>query len=810
MARLLSAFWLALFPGRAAAAEPTPTAPTGSAFNVVAFQVSGAPTLETNEWSPLLAGHTGTNVSLTELIKAAAAVHEKYRQRGYPQMSVAIPLAGITNGIVPLNVFPTAIPQVVVSGQSYLKFTNNPEIILPQIATQSPTELTPPQDNPPAAVTATNVVASAPPPPPAKPATPEQIAAARAALLAKIADINEHGVDNRIHVVSTNSGPRFSVNKYLVMSNTALSPQAMAVALTNIDGAFGTNVSFDGIRVAVEELQKAYRERGYVTVAVGLPQQKLTNATVKVQVAEGRLAAINVVGNQYFSSNNVMRALPSLHTNLLLNGPVFQAELNRANASRDRQIYPVIGPGPDPGSSALTLKVKDQLPVHGKVEFNNQSSPGTPDLRVNASAEADNLWQLEHALGVQYGFSPESYKNGNRWDFYDRPAVANYSAFYRMPLGNPEPVDQLIAANQNSFGYNEATHRFNLPPVTAGPSLTVFGSRSTIDNGVTTLGSQNLYNTNGNSLDLDTVQQDTTFNSDIGFRISTPLQTQDGFHSVLSFGPDYKHYELDSGQTNIFTLTSAEILYNPPRTNIVVSKNYSPVPFTVNKLDYLPIAVGYNAGWQDALGAATFGMDLSANVWYWSQTSFTSTDTNGAPVTAYVHGSKSIQYISGSKETTGYWVIVRPSFSQEFSIYTNWTGTIRADGQWASEPLISNEQFGVGGVNSVRGYYEGEAFGDTGWHFSIEQQTPAHQIGMVNARLPLTVRGSVYMDYAEARLLDPQGRANAIQLWSTGFGVATALGSHWQSKFLVSLPLIGTALTPRNEPRFNFVLTAQF
>ena len=94
---------------------------------------------------------------------------------------------------------------------------------------------------------------------------------------------------------------------------------------------------------------------------------------------EGRLADIKVTGNRYFSSNNVMRALPSLHTNMVLNGPILQAELNRANANQERQIYPVIGPGPEPGTSDLTLKVKDQPPLHAKVEFDNQSSPGTPD-----------------------------------------------------------------------------------------------------------------------------------------------------------------------------------------------------------------------------------------------------------------------------------------------------------------------------------------------------------------------------------------------------------------------------------------------
>ncbi len=815
MVLLVAFFCLTLAPahGEPAAANPPKLANDTTRFDVAAYAIGGSGPLATNLPTPLFATHTGTNVSLSELVQAAAELHEAYREQGHPFMSVAIALERITNGIVTLNPFQTAIPQVVVSGQTYQSFTNVPENVLPEIAAK-------PVAGPLGATNsaATNAVAAKPTASPfwAGPLSPDQMDQAKAALQARIAHIATFGVDNRIHVASTNQGPRFAVDKYLIMGNTVLPPLVMSQVLTNIDGAYGTNVSFEGIRTAVEELQKSYRERGFVTVSVGLPQQKLTNATVKIQVTEGRVAAINVVGNEYFSSNNIMRALPSLHTNIVLNGDIFQAELNRANGNRDRQIYPVIGPGPEPGTSALKLKVKDQMPVHGKLEFNNQSTPGSPDLRVNASAEADNLWQLEHSLGVQYGFSPETYKPGAQWNLYDLPSVANGSAFYRLPIGNPQPIDQLIDANRGSFGYNEVTHRFNLPPLSGGPNLTVFASRSTIDNGVSTLASQNLYHDgSGNSLDLATQQQDSTVNVDGGLRLSLPLQTSDDFRSTLSGGLDYKHYELSSGKTNIFTLTSAEVLYNPARTNIVVSHNYSPVPYTVNQLDYLPLALSYNAGWKDWLGNATFDLDASVNVWYQSLSTrtYSVTDKNNIThqVTAELNGADSLQYISGSRQTTGHWVVLRPSFSQEFSLYTNWVGTFRADGQWTSEPLISNEQFGIGGVNSVRGYHEGEAFGDIGWHVSLEQQTPAHVVGMVRGGTPLTVRGLAFMDYAAARLLDPAASSpDEIQLWSTGIGLAGSVGSHWQSKFLVSLPLISTALTTRYQPYFNFVLTAQF
>ena len=158
------------------------------------------------------------------------------------------------------------------------------------------------------------------------------MARAYAALARQMADLTAQERDTRIHVVTTNAGPRFTVNNYQIVGNTILSPATICTLLTNIDGAFGTNVSLDGIRAAATQLQLAYRARGFVTVAVTLPPQKLTNATVKIQVTEGRLAAIVVKGNHFFSYNNVMRALPSLRTNLILNSQVFQAELNRANA----------------------------------------------------------------------------------------------------------------------------------------------------------------------------------------------------------------------------------------------------------------------------------------------------------------------------------------------------------------------------------------------------------------------------------------------------------------------------------------------
>lgn len=742
----LAIFWLLIFScAHLVAAEPlaAPFPPMlatsdSSTYNVQSYVIEGKTLLATNVLIPLLSKYTGTNISVGEIVRAASDLEAEYRKQGFPTMNIIIAQKKITNGIVTMGIFPGAVAQIVVSGNRYLVSSDG------AVAPENPSA----------------VAASVPPPKPAVAAT------------------------------ATNTGPRFTVEKYLVSGNSVLSPQVIGLSLTNAPGAFGTNVSLDGIRAAANGLQGAYWTRGYVTVAVGLPPQKLSDATVKMQVTEGRLASILVKGNHYFSSNNVMRALPGLHTNMILNGLIFQAELNQANANQDRQISPVIDPGPDPGTSDLTLQVKDRLPLHAKVELNNQSSPGTPGLRINSSAMYNNLWQEENSFGVQYSFSPELYKQGSQWDFYDRPLVANYSVFYRMPLGRPEAIEEIIASDPGSFGYNEATRKFNLPPASGQTELNFFASGSTIDTGLNTYDHKVLLDLPNRTLTSDYVQEDLTVNYDVGFRLSTPLKSTSDFHSGISGGLDYKSYELTSYKTNLYHFTEITVDQfgnpNPP----VISTVASPSPTVHQPLQYLPLSLRYDASLRDSMGVTAFGLGISGNSWY--------------------SGSiKNLQGITGSKKSSGHWVVLNPSFSRTFQLFTNWITTFRADGQWASEPLISNEQFGAGGVNSIRGYQEGQVFGDTGWRVTLEQQTPPHVVGMVG-NAPLIVRGSVYTDYATVYLLDPQGRANDTALWGAGVGGVATIGSHWEGRLLISVPLLRITDSALYQPFLNFSVTAQF
>ena len=700
-------------------------------FNVQQYIVLATKVLSTNQPKADLSQYTGTNVAVAELVQAASDLQLQYAAAGSPGVSVAIAADRITNGIVTLNVFRALTPQILVSGKRY---TNSLPAIAAALAASR-------------GESSTNAPAKSP---------------ARA------------------------SG--FVVRAYEIIGDTLLSTNTLMGIFAK---RVGTNVTVADIKQAASDLQMEYRNRGYPTVAVSIPQQQLTNGIVKIRVFEGVLSDIVVSGNHHFSSNNVMRAMPSLQQGMLLNGPIFQAELDRANANQDRQIYPELEPGEQPNTTRLRLEVKDRVPLHAKTELDNQSSPGTPELRVNSSAVYNNLWQLEHSIGAQYSFSPEQFKGGDQWSWYDRPMVANYSAFYRAPLASPENVNEAITAKPGAFGYDEATRRFRLPPSSGQAELNLYASRSTIDTGVETIANRSVTNIPGVlSIREQDVQQDLTINNDVGLRLTLPTANVFSFRSSLSGGLDLKDYDLTSHKTNnfFFAITTVD---PQGRTNTVTSTVPSKVPTTHKPATYLPLALHWEGVERDAYGSTTLGLGTSINLWF--------------------SGSRSnMQNISGSPLTTGQWAIFSGSFSRDQVIYTNWILTVRGDGQWANEPLISNEQFGVGGVNTVRGYREGQVFGDAGWHITLEQKTPPHVIGMAADRTPLMIRGSVYTDYGQALLFDPNGRKGLVSLWGAGFGAVASLGTHWEARLLCSWPLLSAGGIEAYQPRFDFALTAQF
>ncbi len=744
---------------------------TDPQFNVQGYVIEGMSLPSTNNLAAMFSKYTGTNVGLKEIVRAASDLQMECRNQGLTSVSIAIAPQQITNGVVTMHVFKGASPVILVSGKSYLGAANVAEAPLnPPAEAKVPTTSEPPTNNTVPAATTNSVAATktaaastatnTPPPPPA-----------------------------------TNAVPYLEVQGYEVTGNDLLSDDVLQSVLSKYTGPFysGEQVT-EKVTDALKELTLEYRDRGYETVSVMTPVQSISNGVIKIRVIEGRLATIQISGNRYYSSNNIMRALPGLETNMILNSKIFQPQLDQANANQDRTVYPEIAPGPDPETSALKLVVHDRLPLHAKLEVNNQSTPGTPDLRINGSAAYNNLWQLNHSAGIQYSFSPSDSKLGPQWMFYDRPQVANYSGFYRMPLGNPESLAETVENSDGAFGYNEGTRKFNLPPPSGAPELNFFASRSTTDTKIELSTLNVLTRTSARTVTSQDQQQDLTVNEDIGFRWSRSLREFDGIRSSISAGVDFKRFDLESSKTNIITFT--EIFFNGVTPVPHVGILNQPDPFVWQTVRYLPVTLRWDASRTDAGGIFNFGFGYSVNF-----------------SDALFKGSHdSFETAAGSTSANGFYHILTASLAREQALFNDWKLAVKADGQWANQPLISNEQFGVGGVNGVRGYREGEVFGDTGWRVTTELKTPPHTVGFVGAGTsrPLVVRASAFMDYAQTYLIDAPPGFGRVPLWGTGFGGSANIGSSWQGRFAFTWPLLNAGSAEAGQVRTIFALTAQF
>jgi hemolysin activation/secretion protein/AraC-like DNA-binding protein len=647
-------------------------------------------------------------------------------------------------------------------------------------------------------------------------------AAARASLIRKMSEPVAPEAKTKIHVVAlSTNGPHFTVEKYLVAGNSILKPGDIGDILTNVPAAFGTNVTFDAIRAALGDLQMAYRERGFVTVAVALPPQKLTNATVRVKVTEGQLAAINVTGNRWFSSNNVMSALPSLHTNMMLNSHIFQRELDQANASRDRQIYPVISPGLEPGTSELTLKVKDRFPLHARLEVNNQATPNTPDLRANFNAQYDNLWDLEHQVGLQYSFAFQQFKSEEQynWTPFDVPLIANYSAYYRMPLGRLVSTQERIDANPGKFGYNEVTHQFNLPPPSGRPELNFYASRSTTDTGVQKgpsgiLAQSPMDITPGGivftpvTITTNSAGQNSSLNEDIGLKFSMPLPQIKNVSATFSLGADFKRYKNVSFNTNEnFFILQQPDSSAPGGLVTTVSPQPQPQMPVSTSVEYFPLNVGLNGSMPDRLGTTFFNVQANFNL----------AANNGVfqVGTNIMHGGLST--VAGNANVHDSYITLQLGADRVHNVYKDWTVKLHADGQWANGALFSNEQYAMGGVAGVRGYTDGQAYGDTGWRVSIEPQTPLVNIGMVDGDTPFWVRSSVFVDYGELYVFDkyPGFDTGRLRFCGVGWTLTANIGNHLDARLTIACPLIdcplpASAQTSAGDVHVYFGVGAQF
>ena len=495
----------------------------------------------------------------------------------------------------------------------------------------------------------------------------------------------------------------FDITEFRVLDNHVLTPTAIESAVYPYLGP-GRNI--DWVKKAADALEKAYKDAGFGAIYVDIPEQQVDEGIVRLKVTEGRLERIHLRGERYFSGRKILAALPALEVEQTPNLPALQQQLTELNArTPDRSITPILKAGAEPGTVDVDLAVKDTLPLHGSIDFDNRHSADTTPDRATAALSYDNLWQRQDSVSLRYQTAPA--RMGDAEVF-----MANY-------LGHLDPTGTL----------------FNLSYVHTSSNVLALGTLGVLGKGA-------IY----------------------GAHWIDPLTNTADNSQSLNAGVEYKD-----------VLTTVQ----PDSTT---SASAAPVTAQVR---YLNWSLTYTSNWQ--LPSQMYS--LSAGIGLGVRSGFNTVD----------------EFANARFNARPDYIYLRLGFTGSQSLFAGLAVAERASGQLANSPLVNNEQFSLGGVDTVRGYLEAETLGDSGFSSSLELHSP--MLGSLGGTYFAPLYAFAFVDGGVATLVNPlPGQRENVELWSTGLGLRLQGAGHMAASIDYAVPERSGIRTKRSQPRVDFLL----
>ncbi|HXH46583.1 MAG TPA: ShlB/FhaC/HecB family hemolysin secretion/activation protein [Bradyrhizobium sp.] len=262
----------------------------------------------------------------------------------------------------------------------------------------------------------------------------------------------------------------------------------------------------------------------------------------------------------------------------------------------------------------------------------------------------------------------------------------------------------------------------------------------------------------------------------IGGRAVMTLPARENFFHTLSAGIDYKHFD---------------------QTVKLGSDGFS------SPVTYYPLVASYGATFQNE----KFTTQFNAAVTYNLRTPSSPWDEFDAK---RYKASPSFTHLNLDVTHTH-------ELAEGFQLYG------KVQGQVADGPLVSSEQFSVGGLDTVRGYLESEVLGDNGVAANLELRSPDLGSLLQKQMKDETGQGAPrfttfnewrifgFADAGHATVLTPLPEQQAqFSMWSYGVGTRFKVFNGVNGVLVYSVPQISQAYTRADNARVNFRFWGEF
>ena len=207
-------------------------------------------------------------------------------------------------------------------------------------------------------------------------------------------------------------------------------------------------------------------------------------------------------------------------------------------------------------------------------------------------------------------------------------------------------------------------------------------------------------------------------------------------------------------------------------------------------ITYYPLTADYSATWIGEGSTTEVGASVIGNI-----RSF---------------GSDREEFDNRRFNATGGFVYFRGDASRLEELPFGIRGFAKVQGQFSNDALISSEQFSVGGLDTVRGYLESEALGDSAALGTLELRSPSLTNYLGDAVLN-DWRFHLFADAGRVFVNDtlPE-QQDRFDLWSFGVGTRVQLLDYVNGSFDFAVPMTTQESTERGDPRALFRVWLEF
>jgi len=169
--------------------------------------------------------------------------------------------------------------------------------------------------------------------------------------------------------------------------NTVISSRTLRKTIKEF---MGKELSMKDIYEMCLKIQAKYAKRGYFLARAFVPVQEIEDETLTIEIIEGRLGAVSVVGNQHYSAAFIARYFGKYQGK-----PIHYDQILRAllllDENSDLDVAAVFKKGSEFGTADLIVQVSDNRPLHFMIDHNNYGSDHTSHHRTGARFDWGNL-----------------------------------------------------------------------------------------------------------------------------------------------------------------------------------------------------------------------------------------------------------------------------------------------------------------------------------------------------------------------------------------------------------------------------------